>query len=38
MPLYDMEEQTMSCQKDTAYYEKRVKKLRKYLDREGMKK
>jgi len=23
--------------KDTAYYEKRVKKLRKYLDREGMK-
>jgi len=28
----------MSCQKDAAYYEKRVKKLRKYLDKEWMKK
>jgi len=33
-----VEEQTMSCQKDAAYYEKRVKKLRKYLDKEWMKK
>jgi hypothetical protein len=31
MPLYYVEEQTMSCKKDSEYYEKRVSKLRKYF-------
>jgi len=31
MPLYYVEEQTMSCKKDSEYYEKRVSKMRKYF-------